>query len=199
MRFKKKRELLFIILFFAQITWAWAQAESYSRLSFTAERMQYSDRLVHAGGLVFEYYISDWFSISYPLDFGVNSQNRFYMRFPTGVWLATYPFTTYANTGQNFWLYASIVAVVLPESLHWHIRASENFHISPFAAPLGMYYEKTINDNSPALEAGFTGGLRFDVFRNNLAFSPYLAGRSLYRRGSGWGLVGGFTFGWTFE
>jgi hypothetical protein len=189
-----------IILFFSSFTIAQNPEAGNVRLSILTERIQYpsTGRFTQSFGLQLEWFVSDLISLNYNFDGGFNIDRKFYFHMPLGTWFASYPFSTYANTGQNFWLYASVISLVIPEGINFNIRPSETMMISPYIAPLGVYYERRIENDNRSFEAGFSGGLKFSVSKENLFFAPYAGMRSLYKRGSTWGIVGGVNLGVTF-
>lgn len=174
-----------------------AQEAGRVRFSIAPERTQYLDRVVQSYGLDLEIYLSDYVSMSYRFAFGRTRDNGLYAHIPMGTWFAAYPFTIYVNTTDDFYLYATLISVALPESLNFHIPLNDNFHLSPYIAPLGMYYEE-VDPNLPAsFDAGFSLGLRLNVFNQmqTAALAPYVGLRRLYKRDAEFGLLAGFTLG----
>lgn len=172
-----------------------AQEAGKVRFAIAGERIQYTDKNIHSIGLDFEIFVSDHLSMSYRFALGGNSNRELFAHIPVGAWLASYPLTVYGNTLDEITIAASIILLLIPESLNTHFFISDNIRLSPFVAPLGMFYENTETRPTPPLRPGFSTGLRTYFFKDNLSFVPYLGARSLYSRGSKWGLLAGFTFG----
>lgn len=172
-----------------------AQEAGKVRFSLAGERIQYTDRNIQSLGLDFEIFVSDHLSMSYRFALGGNSDGELFAHIPVGAWLASYPLTAYGGSLDEITVAASVILLLIPESFNTHFFISDNVRVSPFVAPLGMFYENTAERRSPPLRPGFSTGLRTYFFKNNLSFVPYLGARSLYSRGSTWGIFAGFTFG----
>lgn len=145
-------------------------------------------------GLALEYYVGDFVSLSYALEFGNTSQGANYMRYPVGPLLAMYPFLNALNGSDA--LYLAVLLAITPEGIHLHLPIQENkFYIAPYISPLGIFREKL--PNQPATPSlGFSVGSKFEVFSKNFTFSPYVGVRTLYRSMSGgWGVEGGLHIG----
>jgi len=199
---KKIRTSIFNVFFtliisFTCINFSFAQRQGNVRLSFIGERMQYENRIVQSYGLYAEIYISDWWSLGYHFSFGsVLNENRAYGHFTLGARAAAYPFRIFIDTEEELFLYLAILAIALPESANFHIRASENFHISPFIAPLGVDYYKT-EDDRDNYQASFAAGLRFNIFYDNISIAPFAGVRKIYRERD-WAIIGGAMIGISF-
>jgi hypothetical protein len=203
---------LFFLLFCMVILPAQAQEQgnfkfsaSTSRASFKTKN--YTDlmgnvtntvtgRTLQSYGIAFEYYVGDYVSIYYNLEFGNTTQGARYMRYPAGIQMAVVPLVNAASWGDSDLLYLAMLLAIMPEAVHLHIPVQrQQFYITPYFAPLTIYREKLPNRNpTPAL--GFAIGSKIEIFHNNFAISPYLGTRTLYRsQTGGWGLEGGFHIG----
>lgn len=177
-----------------------AQEEGRARISLIAERGQYDElgRITQNYGFHLEYYVTDYISLGYQFSIGqaglekTDSTNA-YGHITMGSYASTFPFRTFIETEDEFYLYLAIFAILLPESIHFHLRVSEGFHISPYIAPFGMEYE--LVDERDIFQASFAAGLRLNVFIGDVSFAPFAAVRNTWNGRSGWGYVGGFMLG----
>lgn len=192
----KKITIVFILIFLQH--WAKAQEQGNFRVLLSGQHTQFSDRFIRDFGFGAEYYVSDEWSIGYHFSFGANTDREFFAHIPTGTWFASYPFRIFANFGDDFWLYATVLSVLLPESINFHIRPSDSFHISPFIAPLGMYYEETQENPNPNFKIGLSTGVRLNIFKDNFSIAPYGGVRGLYEDMSKLGVFGGLNLSVSF-
>jgi hypothetical protein len=192
--------LPFIILPFITLpSFCLAQEEGNFNLSLIGDYTQFQDRGIQSYGLYAEYYLNESVSLGYHFSMGANSYRQFSSHISMGSWLAAYPFSIFINTADEFYLYLAVLAIVIPESINFHIRPSDNFLISPYIAPLGMYYEaKDDFDINNRFQAGYSAGIRLNIFGGNVSLAPYGGIRSLYRRNAEFGFVGGASLGVVF-
>lgn len=192
--------LLLVFITILSITNAKAQDEGRVRLSFVAERGQYDEagRVTQNYGIHAEIYVTDYVSLGYQFSIGqVNSgqadSTNAYGHLTMGSYAAAFPFRAFIETEDDFYLYLAILAIALPESIHFHWRISDNFHISPYIAPFGMEYE-LVNDRD-SYQASFAAGLRLNVFAGDVSLAPFAAVRNTWNGKSGWGYIAGFMLG----
>ncbi len=190
----RKIFLLFGLLF-CSLQLAIGQEAGIFRLSLAGEHVRFSDRSITSLGLDLDVFVSDNLSLSYRYAIGINSRDEFYAHIPVGAWLASFPLTAYSQTSSDILIAASIFCLLIPESINAHIWLGDNVRLSPFVAPLGMFYENITDRPNPPFQAGFSGGLKAYFFTKKFSLMPYLGVRSLYARGSSWGLLAGASLG----
>ncbi|TAE00029.1 MAG: hypothetical protein EAZ97_07080 [Bacteroidetes bacterium] len=184
-----------LILIFFQLS-VFAQSEGNFRLSLAAQRVQYQGLTAQSFGLNAEYYVNDWVSLGYYLGLGFSSNGNFHAHFPMGVYAAAYPFRLYLIDRSQVWAFAALLAVILPETINIHFRASQNFHISPFISPLGIDYWRI--DDYGQYPATFSTGLRLNVFKEKkYSLAPYAGFKANYKDWN-WGLMAGAMVGISF-
>jgi|GEM_PF-3378410 len=202
---------LFTLVFFSFYAWAVsAQEQGSFKLSASANRTSFQTknytnngfptsvpgRVIQGYGLALEYYIGDFVSFSYVLEFGNTSRGARYMRYPVGPQLAILPFIGTGYYGGSNAIYLAMLLAVTPEGVHFHLPIQENkFYIAPYISPLGMFREKLPNQAAtPAL--GFSIGSKLEIFSKNFTFSPYAGVRTLYRVATGgFGIEAGLHIG----
>lgn len=190
-----KKFFLLLGLLVCNFHLAIGQEAGIFRLSLAGEHIRFSDRSITSLGLDLDVFVSDHLSLSYRYAIGINSREEFYAHIPLGAWLASFPLTAYSRTNSDILIAASIFLLLIPESINAHIWLGDNFRLSPFIAPLGMFYENITDRPNPPFQAGFSGGIRAYFFNKDLSLMPYLGVRSLYTRGASWGLLAGASLG----
>lgn len=200
---------LFSFLFLQTCLLAYGQEQGNFRLSAATSRASFTNktytlnglpypvagRTLQSYGVALEYYVGDYVSLAYSLEFGNTSLGARYMRYPFGIQAAAVPFISALNFGGD-WIYAALLLAITPESVVFHFPVQENkFYIAPYISPLGIYREKLPNQD-PTPSVGFAIGSKVDIFSGRFAISPYLGTRTLYRARSGsWGIEGGIHVG----
>ena len=204
---------LLTTLFIFQVCAAWGQEQGMFKISASANRTSFGTRhynyttngnapltiparTLQGYGLALEYYIGDYVSLSYCLEFGNTTQGARYMRYPLGPQLAVIPFLSSVNYGGSDALYLAMLLAILPEGIHLHMPIQEgSFYISPYISPFGIFREKLPNQ-LPTPSLGFSTGAKIEVFSKNFAIAPYAGVRTLYRsRSGGWGIEAGLHIG----
>lgn len=204
----KKKLFLFCLLIFSLP--AWAQEQGMFKISATANRTSFSNkryvdpqsgaytlpgRVVQGYGVALEFFVGDFVSLSWCLEFGNTNQGANYMRYPAGIQALPFLINN-INVGSSSWVYTTLLLAITPEGIHLHLPIQEQkLYIAPYISPLGIYREKKANlPPSPAL--GLSIGTKFEVYSKNFTFSPYAGVRTLYNtRSGGWGIEGGLHVG----
>jgi hypothetical protein len=175
-----------------------AQEQGNVRFSLMTERLIYDNRTIQNYGLAVDWFVADWCSLQYSFAIGNTSKRKFYANVPLGAWISGVPLRGFVSTWDDSYLFLLFLTMLLPEGANFHIPVNEQFKISPFVYPLGMYYEESAENNNGRFIGGLSTGLRFNVFKDNFSFSPYAGVRTLYQRDSGWGLLVGLSVGISF-
>lgn len=174
------------------------ESQGRFRFSLITERGHYNQGISQSYGLQAEIFITRWLSLGYHFGLGSNSQpeTTSYGHLTLGAYGASFVFRDYLQrknrSDSEFYLYATLLAFLLPESFNFHFRVGNNFFISPFIAPFGMEYNRV--NNRDDWRPTFTGGLRFNIVKGVFTLGPYLAVRQNYGA-SQWGLLGGVSLG----
>jgi hypothetical protein len=133
------------------------------------------------GGVQLEFYVVEegWCSIGYQLALGKNAQNNFMLHLPLGWYLAQYPLQFSGTSHDNWWIWAAIICLALPENINFHFKLSDNFYVSPYFAPAGIDFWQDAGYNTwqPTIAAG----IRLNVLKDSKwSLSPFLGVKTHY-------------------
>ncbi|TAF64087.1 MAG: hypothetical protein EAZ55_12240 [Cytophagales bacterium] len=168
------------------------------KLNGIGEITRYDNIAKQTYGLQLEIYPAEWISLGYQFSLGQSSENDIfgnYGHMTMGVYGASFPFRTYINTEEDFFLYVAVLAALLPESITFHIPITSSFYISPYAAPFGIEYMRL--DGEDYYKGSFTGGVRLNIYYNGINFMPYMGARTTYDNPN-WGIMLGASIGVIF-
>jgi hypothetical protein len=183
---------LFFLASYPSTTIQAQNGEFGGRLSLVYEQVRNfkQNNVYQSGGLQGEVFLGEgFFSLGYGMSFGKDSQNGFVFHMPLGVYLASYPISWYSyNRYNNDWyLWAALLLIILPESANFHFKLSNEFVISPYIAPAGIDYWKSY-DGFDVWSPTFAAGIRLNVLKNNLNLSPF-AGVKIHYDSPNWNQI----------
>ncbi len=200
----------FTLLFLLLLTLpAYAQEQGLLKLSVSANRAsfgakRYTDdagaaytlpgRTVQGYGLNLEYFVGDYVSLAWSVEFGNTSQGANYMRYPAGIQMLPYLINNLNATSD--WSYTALLLAILPEGVYWHLPIKEGkMYITPYISPFNIFREKKANlPPTPAL--GLSTGCRAELYAQKFTFAPYFGARTNYSvKSGGWGFEAGLHVG----
>jgi hypothetical protein len=184
MQSSKFIKLLFFTLIFAIFNHlAFAQNEEDGvRLSLVYEQIRNFKKaeVYQSGGLYGEIFVGEgWCSLGYNVSFGSQTQNGFTLHLPLGWYAAQYPLRAANTSGDNWWIWGTLICLILPETVNLHFKLSDNFYFSPYIAPAGvdMWYEY----GDARWESTLGAGIRLNVLKDSKwSLSPFVGVKTHY-------------------
>jgi hypothetical protein len=174
---KITRTLFFLFFFICIVNTAYTQPKF--RIASISERLISEDTLYkQSTGIYVEYYFLKHVSISYQFSIGNTSSDHVYAHVSVGSYAATFPLRWYAQSGDDAYKYLTIICILIPESINFHILLGEHLDISPFVSPLGLSFEKI--KGVDVIKSSLGAGVRFHADFNNWHITPYVLTRRLY-------------------
>lgn len=139
---------------------------------------------LQSGGLQTEFFLGDggWCSLGYSMSFGTHTRNNFTFHMPLGIYLAQYPLQAVGTRSGDWWLWGTLLCLIIPESVNFHIKLSNEFYVSPYIAPAGIDFWRDASDFS-VWEPTFAAGIRLNVIKDEKwSLSPFLGVKTHYSK-----------------
>jgi hypothetical protein len=185
-------KIVFLAIFYTTFGhFSFAQNGEYdARLSLVYEQIRNfkQTEVYQSGGLNGEIFITEegWCSLGYNVSFGKHTKNDFVLHLPLGWYIAQYPLRAINTSNDSWWIWGTLLCLVLPESVNFHIKLSDNFYISPYIAPAGIDMWHEYGDTR--WEPTFAAGIRLNVLKDKWNLSPFLGVKTHYS-GINWNQV----------